>query len=163
MNTTSSPVIRSSVASISPLLMLVALYVLLAGHNRPGGGFAAGLLLGAGIAVRGVAGLGRPRRGGPWLGAGGLICTGCALAPLLWGAPVLDQVVVETSLSQFGLGQFGTLKTGSALVFDLGVVAIVVGLVVAALEGLALGVHDGSQGEAAPAAPSPASPSGDRS
>ena len=108
---------------------LIAVYLLLAGHNRPGGGFAAGLLVGAIVVVRAAAGMKRPTRAAPFLGAGGLIVGLTAVAPLLWGDVLLDQVVVEREVALFG-----TLKTGTALVFDIGVVAIVIGLVVALLD-----------------------------
>ena len=54
-----------------------------------------------------------------------------AIAPMFWGEPLLDQVVVT-----WDVPVLGTVKTGSALLFDLGVVAIVVGLVIALLDGL---------------------------
>jgi hypothetical protein len=50
---------------------------------------------------------------------------------MFWGEPLLDQVVVT-----WDVPVLGTVKTGSALLFDLGVVAIVVGLVIALLDGL---------------------------
>ena len=53
------------------------------------------------------------------------------LAPLLWGDPFLDQAVVEVTLPVLG-----KIKTGTAAAFDAGVVLIVVGLVVAVLDGL---------------------------
>jgi hypothetical protein len=47
-----------------------------------------------------------------------------AFLPVLGGGILLDQVVVEGRLPVVG-----SIKTGSALVFDLGVTLIVVGLV----------------------------------
>ena len=52
-----SPIVRLSVRAITPIALLIAAFVLFAGHNQPGGGFAAGLLLGAVIVLRTVAGL----------------------------------------------------------------------------------------------------------
>ena len=127
-----SPAVALSVKFVSPFVVLVAVYITLAGHNRPGGGFAAGLLLGAMIVLRTVAGLRHPSNGRRLLAVGGLIVVATAIAPLIWGDVFLDQVVISESA-----GALGTLKTGSALVFDVGVVAIVVGLVVAALDGFA--------------------------
>jgi hypothetical protein len=49
---------------------------------------------------------------------------------MLWGQPLLDQVVVSRQVPLLG-----KVKTGSALIFDLGVVAVVVGLVIAVLDG----------------------------
>ncbi|MEM9611637.1 MAG: MnhB domain-containing protein [Actinomycetota bacterium] len=127
---------RAAVAQIGvqvagPLALVVTAFLFFAGHNQPGGGFAAGLVLGAVVAVRTVVGLARPRDAVTLLGAGGLVAGATALAPLLWGEVFLDQVVVDGELPALG-----TVKTGTALVFDAGVALIVVGLVVAVLNGL---------------------------
>jgi len=126
-----SPIVSLAVRAVTPIALVVAAYVLFAGHNQPGGGFAAGLMLGAIIVLRTVAGIQQPRHAPTWLSAGGVIAGLVAIAPLLWGEPLLDQVVVT-----WDAPVLGTVKTGSALLFDLGVVAIVVGLVIALLDGL---------------------------
>jgi multicomponent Na+:H+ antiporter subunit B len=75
------------------------------------------------------------------LSIGGVTAGLVAIAPVLWGDPLLDQVVVT-----WDVPVLGTVKTGTALLFDLGVVAIVVGLVVALLDGLdAPSLVDGSR------------------
>ena len=125
------PVVELAVRAATPLALVVGAYVLFAGHNQPGGGFAAGLMLGAVIVLRTIAGIARPTGALTWLSAGGAIAGAVAIAPLLWGEPLLDQVVVT-----WDVPVLGTIKTGSALLFDLGVVAVVVGLVVALLDGL---------------------------
>ncbi len=126
-----SPIVSLAVRAVTPIALVVAAYVLFAGHNQPGGGFAAGLMLGAIIVLRTVAGIQQPRHALMWLSAGGVIAGLVAIAPLLWGEPLLDQVVVT-----WDAPVLGTVKTGSALLFDFGVVAIVVGLVIALLDGL---------------------------
>lgn len=125
-----SPIVRLAVRAVTPIALLIAAYVLFAGHNQPGGGFAAGLLLGAVIVLRTVAGLQAPRHAALLLAAGGIIVGLEAIAPLLWGEPLLDQVVISRDVPLLG-----KVKSGSALVFDLGVVAVVVGLVTALLDG----------------------------
>ena len=125
-----SPIVQLSIRAATPLALVVAVFAFFAGHNRPGGGFAAGLLLGAVVVLRTVAGLSQPIRPVPTLAVGGIIACVVAVLPLLWGDVALDQIVVETTLPLLG-----KVKTGSALLFDLGVTAIVVGLVVALLEG----------------------------
>jgi multicomponent Na+:H+ antiporter subunit A len=142
-----SPIVRQGVLAAGPLAVVVAVYLLFAGHNRPGGGFAAGLVIGAVIALRTAAALPRPRRAVPLLAAGGVLAGLVALAPLVVGHVVLDQVVVEWTVPILG-----TVKSGSALLFDVGVALIVVGLVVAVLGGL--GAEELSR---------PAKPVGDRS
>lgn len=126
-----SPVLVTAVRLASPLAVVVAVYLFFAGHNRPGGGFAAGLVIGAVIALRIIAGLSRPDRCIGLLAVGGVIATLVAWAPVPAGDPLLDQVVVE-----FTLPVLGKVKTGSAAVFDLGVALIVVGTVMAVLDGL---------------------------
>ena len=126
-----SPITSLAVRAVTPIALVVAAYVLFAGHNQPGGGFAAGLMLGAVVVLRTIAGMQQPSGAMTWLAAGGVIAGAVAIAPMLWGEPLLDQVVVT-----WDLPVLGTVKTGSALLFDLGVVAIVVGLVLALLDGL---------------------------
>lgn len=126
-----SPIVSLAVRAVTPIALMVAAYVLFAGHNQPGGGFAAGLMLGAIIVLRVVAGLQQPRFALVWLSVGGVIASLVAIGPLLWGEPLLDQVVVT-----WDAPLLGTIKSGSALIFDLGVVAIVVGMVIALLDGL---------------------------
>lgn len=139
MIATRSPLARLGIRAASPLALVVAVFLFFAGHNRPGGGFAAGLVLGAVVALRTVAGLQRPTHAVALLATGGIIAGAVALAPVVAGDLLLDQVVVETTLPLLG-----TIKSGSSLVFDAGVTLIVVGLVVAVLEGL------GATGLAAP-------------
>lgn len=130
-----SPIVALAVRAVTPIALLIAAYVLFVGHNQPGGGFAAGLLLGAVLVLRTVAGLQRPRYAAVLLAVGGIIVGADALAPLLWGEALLDQVVVTVE----DVPLLGTVKSGSALIFDLGVVAIVVGLVIALLDGFGAG------------------------
>lgn len=126
-----SPIVALAVRAVTPIALVVAAYVLFAGHNQPGGGFAAGLMLGAVMVLRTVAGIQQPRYASVWMSIGGVIVGLVAIAPMFWGEPLLDQVVVTWEVPVLG-----TVKTGSALLFDLGVVAIVVGLVIALLDGL---------------------------
>ena len=130
-----SVVVRTGVELAGPLAVVVATYLFFAGHNQPGGGFSAGLVLGAVVALRLVVGLWCPRRPMLLLGVGGLIAGAVAIAPVLIGEELLDQVVVS---GEFPL--LGTVKSGSALLFDLGVTLIVVGLVLSVL--LALGADE---------------------
>jgi multicomponent Na+:H+ antiporter subunit A len=126
-----SPIVSLAVRAITPIALVIAAYVLFAGHNQPGGGFAAGLVLGAIIVLRVLAGLQQPRFALIWLSFGGVIVGLVSIAPLLWGEPLLDHVVVS-----WDLPLLGTVKSGSALIFDVGVVAIVVGLMISLLDGL---------------------------
>ena len=126
-----SPIAQAGIRATSPLAVMVAAFLFFAGHNQPGGGFAAGLVLGAMIALRAIAGMSRPRDAVRLLAAGGLVAAAVAAAPMLWGASLLNQATVEQELPLLGL-----VKTGTALVFDAGVTLVVVGLVIALVNGL---------------------------
>jgi multicomponent Na+:H+ antiporter subunit A len=116
-------------------VLMGSLWLLFAGHNQPGGGFVAGLLAGAAIALRYIAGgmteVRSISRFRPWtvLGVGLLIAGVTAAAPILAGDAVLD--VVTTSLE---LPLAGTVKISSALVFDIGVYVTVIGMVLMVFE-----------------------------
>ncbi len=117
------------------VVMVGSLYLLFVGHNHPGGGFAGGIVAGAAVALRYISGgIGEVRRlsrGQPWLvlGGGVLIAGLTAIAPLLFGEAVLESVfwTLHPPL-------LGTVKLSSALVFDIGVYLVVVGLVLMMFE-----------------------------
>lgn len=126
-----SPVVELSVRAASPLAAMVGLYLMFAGHNNPGGGFAAGLVFGAVIILRTVAGMKRLAHSLTLISIGTVITCLVAVAPLAFDASLLDQ-----GLIQFDVPLLGTVKTGGALPFDIGVTLIVVGLVIAFVDGL---------------------------
>jgi multicomponent Na+:H+ antiporter subunit A len=127
-----SPIVRLGIRAASPLAIVIGCYLLFAGHNNPGGGFAAGLVFGAVVTLRTVAGMQRPTHATAMVASGIVVVSVVAIAPLFWGDELLDQKVLSVKMPLLG-----TIKSGSALPFDLGVTAIVVGLVVALLDGLA--------------------------
>ncbi len=126
-----SPIVRLGIRAATPMAIVVGTYLLFAGHNRPGGGFAAGLVFGAVITLRTVVGMQRPTHATGLLAAGAATVCAVAVAPLAWDLTLLDQKVVTATLPLLG-----KIKSGSALPFDIGVAAIVVGLVIAVLDGL---------------------------
>ena len=130
MRTPLSPILGPAVQAVSPLALLMATYLLFAGHNSPGGGFAAGLVIAAVIALRRLADLPFPTVATPLIATGIIVIVVVATAPMLFGNPLLDQ-----SIWKLELPLLGTVKSGSALPFDIGVTAIVVGLVMAQLDG----------------------------
>jgi multisubunit Na+/H+ antiporter MnhB subunit len=115
---------------ILPSALLFALHLLLVGHDRPGGGFVGGLVAGATVAMIYVAGgIDDVRTVVPWrpwtlLGAGLVVSASVATVPVLLGNPALDGWKVGLDL-----GPLGETKITSALVFDIGVAGVVVGLV----------------------------------
>ncbi len=108
----------------------VSVFLLVAGHNDPGGGFVGGLVAGAAVALRYIAGglddVRRMVRARPWsiLGAGVVIAALTATVPVLFGHPVLENAVWHLDVPL--LGELGLT---SALFFDVGVYLVVVGLV----------------------------------
>jgi multicomponent Na+:H+ antiporter subunit A len=122
---------------IFPLIMVVSVYFLFAGHNNPGGGFAGGLAAGLALALRYLAGgryeLGEtlPLDSGKILGVGLSLVGGTALASLVVGAPALS-----SAASTFTLPVLGQAKLVTSLFFDVGVYLVVVGMVLDVLRSL---------------------------
>ncbi|MEN5075355.1 Na+/H+ antiporter subunit A [Isoptericola cucumis] len=131
-------------------MVLFALYLLFSGHNAPGGGFAAGLVVGIALAVRYLAGgryeLGEalPVAPGILLGTGLFLSAGVGLAALLSGQEVLESFIVD-----FSLPVIGHVHLVTSLFFDIGVMLVVVGLVLDVLR--TFGAEIDRQGDATPA------------
>jgi multicomponent Na+:H+ antiporter subunit A len=136
-----SLVVRDGIRLASPLAAVVGTMLFFAGHNQPGGGFAAGLVFGSICALRSVVGLSVPSHPIRLMAIGGMIIGLVAVAPLFVGDVGLDQYVWETTLPILG-----KVKAGTALIFDLGVTLIVLGLIVAVLDGLGADELPGSDG-----------------
>jgi multicomponent Na+:H+ antiporter subunit A len=119
-----------SVRAIFHAVLVASLYLLFVGHNHPGGGFVGGLVAGAAIAMRYVAGGIDSVRSltpvKPWgiLGAGIVIAGITATVPLLAG-----QAPLQADTADLHLPIFGDVHLASTLAFDVGVYLVVVGLV----------------------------------
>lgn len=130
-----SLIVDTSVRVLFLSILVLSLYFLFAGHNQPGGGFVGGLVAGAAIALRYVAGgvdevrSALPLRAQTLLGLGLLIAAVTAAVPIALGHDVLDHAYVETTL-----GVLGDLKLTSALPFDIGVYLVVLGLIMMMFE-----------------------------
>lgn len=118
-------------------LIMLSLYVLFAGHNLPGGGFAGGLIAGLALAGRYLAG-GRyelaaaaPFDAGKLLGIGLILAAGSAAVPLVFGSNALTSAWFETTLPMLG-----HLEFSSSTVFDFGVYLVVIGMVLDVLRSL---------------------------
>ncbi|WIK81376.1 Na+/H+ antiporter subunit A [Micrococcus lylae] len=119
-------------------MVLFSLYLLLAGHNSPGGGFAGGLMAGLALTLRYLAG-GRYELqnairvpSGVLLGAGLALASLTGLFPLFFGGQVLQSAHVEFH----DLFLLGDVKLVTATVFDIGVYLVVIGLVLDVLRSL---------------------------
>ncbi|UOP10976.1 monovalent cation/H+ antiporter subunit A [Pseudomonas palleroniana] len=111
-----------------PIALVVSFYLFMRGHNQPGGGFVAGLVMSVAFILQYmVAGTQwveaqmslRPMR---WMGFGLLSATLTGLGALLVGYPFLT-----THTWHFSLPLLGDIHVASALFFDVGVYAMVVG------------------------------------
>lgn len=142
---------RSLIVDVSARMIVLSafvfsLYLLAAGHNQPGGGFIGGLVAGAGVALVYVAGGLDDVRGmlpfRPWsvLGGGLVLAALAAIVPLALGGAVLEQ-----DFATLHPPLLGDVKVTSALVFDTGVYAVVLGMVLMAFE--ALGEDEPPDGE----------------
>jgi len=118
-------------------IIMISLYLLLAGHNLPGGGFAGGLLAGLAFVLRYLAG-GRyeleaaiPFSAGALMGWGLAVACFTGLAPMIAGGQAFQSFDVELTLPLFGYHHFV-----SAVLFDVGVYLVVIGLIVDILRSL---------------------------
>lgn len=120
-----SLILQATSRLVLPAALVFSIYVLLRGHNEPGGGFIGGLIAAAGIAVhalpRGREGLASTLRG---VSPKTLIGVGIVLA-FLSGIPAL--LLSMPFLTQ--QWPFPTLGLGTTIVFDVGVYLAVVGAV----------------------------------
>lgn len=118
-------------------LLILSVFLLLSGHNLPGGGFAAGLVAGLALVARYLAGGRHELRATVSLDAGRILGIGLALAvtmaiiPLFFGQPALSSSWVDVDL-----GPFGTLPLVTSTLFDIGVYLVVFGLVLDVLRSL---------------------------
>lgn len=114
---------------LMPLLLVVSIFLLLRGHNLPGGGFVGGLLAGLGFAlIRLAAGrdaLRETLRVAPYqvIGVGILTAFVGAVIPMFVGEPLLKSLWTEVGTP------FGPLALGTPLIFDVGVYLLVIGVV----------------------------------
>jgi len=118
-------------------VIVLSVYLLLAGHNLPGGGFAGGLVAGLALAGRYLAGgryeLGAaaPFDAGRVLGVGLILAAGTATVPLVFGSNALTSTFFETTIPILGHLEFST-----STLFDIGVYLVIVGMVLDVLRSL---------------------------
>ncbi|MBD1554034.1 monovalent cation/H+ antiporter subunit A [Pseudomonas typographi] len=123
---------------VLPIALVVAASLFLRGHNEPGGGFVAGLVVSVAFILQYmVAGTQwvearMPLRPLRWLGAGLLCATATGLAAVALGYPFLT-----THTAHWVLPLFGEVHLASALFFDVGVFTVVVGSTLLILTALA--------------------------
>ncbi len=132
-----------SVRTVFHAMLVVSLFLLVVGHNQPGGGFVGGLVAGASIAMRYMAGGIDAVRSltplKPWtiLGTGMVTAGLTAMIPVLFGHPPLEAHIFDLHLPVFG-----DVHVSSTLAFDSGVYLVVVGLVLMVFEAFGDDVTD---------------------
>jgi monovalent cation:proton antiporter len=110
------------------VVLLFSLYLLLRGHNSPGGGFIAGVMTALGILLQAIASdlqyVRRVFRIDPRLlaGIGLLTALSTGLVPMLLGYPFLT-----STFGHLHVHWLGDVELASAFFFDLGVYFVVVG------------------------------------
>jgi multicomponent Na+:H+ antiporter subunit B len=125
----SSSIFRAAVRVLMPLLLMLAVFLLLRGHNEPGGGFVAGLVIAVAFVLRllgdGVAAARRALLVDPWhlLGVGLLVALGSGLLPVLLSRPFLTACWMDLGPRDW------QLAVGTPLLFDIGVCLVVIGVV----------------------------------
>jgi multicomponent K+:H+ antiporter subunit A len=121
-----------------PVVLMMAIYLLLRGHNLPGGGFVAGLTVSVAIILQYMAGGTRwvesrllilPVR---WIGLGLLGAALTGVGACLAGHPFLTSYFAYRDVPLLG-----EVPLSSALLFDFGVFALVIGATVLILVALA--------------------------
>jgi multicomponent K+:H+ antiporter subunit A len=120
--------------SLLPLALLVTVYLLLRGHNLPGGGFIAGLALALALILlsvsHGVEWVDERLRGAylKWTASGLLIAAATGVGSLIVSHPFLTSTYVYYPLSVIG-----AVPLASAALFDIGVFMTTVGAVMVLL------------------------------
>ncbi|HEY0288823.1 MAG TPA: monovalent cation/H+ antiporter subunit A [Pseudomonas sp.] len=121
-----------------PVAFVVSMYLFMRGHNQPGGGFVAGLVMSVAFILQYmVAGTQwveaqmslRPLR---WMGTGLMFALATGLGSMVLGYPFMT-----THTAHMHLPLLGDVHVASALFFDIGVYAVVVGSTLLILTALA--------------------------
>ncbi|WP_376987258.1 monovalent cation/H+ antiporter subunit A [Bosea sp. R86505] len=120
--------------ALLPLALTVGVYIFLRGHNLPGGGFIAGLVVAMALIMQYMA------SGYVWanararLDSQAMIGAGIVIAGLTGiGSFVFGRPFLTSSFDYFSLPLVGTFELATAMAFDLGVFLAVVGAVLLSL------------------------------
>lgn len=111
---------------VVPVQIICSVYLLLRGHNLPGGGFIAGLVMGSALVLRVMVDPKREPKVDLMVlaGAGLLVALGSAVLPWVAGRAFFTGMWG----GEIWLPLIGSLKLGTPLLFDIGVYLVVTGV-----------------------------------
>jgi multicomponent Na+:H+ antiporter subunit B len=133
-----SVILQTATRLLFTLLLLFSIFLLLRGHNEPGGGFIAGLVTSGAFVLHSIAyDVAAARRTlccepRQLIGAGLLLALAAGFSPMFSGAPFLTGE--WTALSVF---DSATMKVGTPVIFDIGVYLVVIGVTLTIIFSLA--------------------------
>lgn len=131
-------IFRTAAPYLTGLMLMFSVFVLLRGHNEPGGGFIGGLIAASAFAIHGIAFGVPPVRRALYFhpmaisGFGLFLAALSGLLSLGFGVPFLSGL--WTSPSLFGV----TVDLSTVMAFDIGVYLVVVG----SITSIALALED---------------------
>ncbi len=128
---------------LTPVLLLLALFLLVRGHNLPGGGFIAGLMAAAAFELQILSrGHQRVRRAiGPYLNSGIGLGLAVAICSGIFG--LMEGHFFQGKWFEMNMPLLGHVEFGSPILFDLGVFLVVVSFATSYLLGLSR-ISDGA-------------------
>jgi multicomponent Na+:H+ antiporter subunit B len=124
-----SSILQTATRFLMPLLLLFAVFLLLRGHNEPGGGFVGGLVVASSFVLYAIAfGVDAGRRAllvkpSTLLAIGPLIALVSGLPGVAEGRPFLSAVWTTLQIGS------SVIDLGTPLIFDVGVFLAVIGVV----------------------------------
>ncbi len=124
-----SSILQTAARVLMPLLLLFAVFLLVRGHNQPGGGFVGGLVVAASFILYSIA-YGVPAARRAVLVAPSTLLGIGLLVALVSGVPglVLGHQFMTAVWTSVGTGST-TIYIGTPTVFDVGVFLAVIGVV----------------------------------
>ncbi len=124
-----SLILRTATRFLITLLLLFSVFLLLRGHNEPGGGFVGGLVAAGGFALYGLAYNEVAARAALYIDTRSLIGIGLLIAGMSSLLPVFFGKAFMTgmwnTISLFGLAE---IELGTPVFFDIGVYLVVIGV-----------------------------------
>jgi multicomponent Na+:H+ antiporter subunit A len=124
-----SLILQTATRMLLPVLMLFSVFLLVRGHNEPGGGFTGGLVAAAGFALYAIAFDTTSARRALRVSQHVLIGTGLSLGALAGVVPMVRGDSFLTSMHGYAtLPGIGQIELSSILVFDIGIYLVVLGV-----------------------------------